>query len=137
MMMGGTFEIRNKIEVLAGNKILVPGCEPTSAFTSPTLAENRDCKASVVDLADALEVIPGSTVIYMSNPRKKFFVLPDGPPPSPEKCAGNCKITDWYALLRDIGTEIDAQNLLCPEINNKPRSVSKICSAFPLKGIFG
>lgn len=141
MMMGGTFEIRNKLEVLAGNKILVPGCEPTSAFTSPTLAENRDCKASVVDLADALAAIPGSTVIYMSNPRKKFFVLPDGPPPSPERCsrpsAVQCNRIDYYALLRDIGAEVDVQNLLCPQINNKPRSVSEICSAFPLKGLFG
>ena len=139
-MMGGKFEIRNKLEVLAGNKILVPGCEPTSAFTSPTLAENRDCKASIVDLADALEAVPGSTVIYMSNPRKKFFVLPSGPPPSPDECDTSSKcdqVQDWYQFLRDISTEVDVQNLLCPEINNKPRSVSKICSAFPLKGIFG
>lgn len=131
------FEIRNKIEVLPGNKVLVPGCEPTSAFTSPTLAENRDCKASVVDLADALEAVPGSTVIYMSNPRKKFFVLPSGPPPSPETCSGRCDVEDWYQLLRDIGDSINVENPLCSGINNKPRSVSEICSAFPLKGIFG
>lgn len=130
------FEIRNKIAVLPNNKILVPGCEPTSAFTSTTLAENRDCKAAVVDLADALDAVPGSTVIYMSNPRRKFFVLPNGPPPSPEKCSGRCDIEDWYQKLRDIGSPIDVSDGLCSD-KGKPASVSKICSAFPLKGIFG
>lgn len=131
--------IQNKLEVLAGNKILVPGCEPTSAFTSTTLAENRDCKASVIDLADALEAVPGSTVIYMSNPRRKFFVLPNGPPPSPDCCRPNpcsCVGEDWYQKLRDVGEEISVDNLSDCRKLNKPLSVGEICNAFPLKGIF-
>tara|TARA_R100001244_G_scaffold25113_3_gene25497 strand:+ start:3372 stop:3776 length:405 start_codon:yes stop_codon:yes gene_type:complete len=133
-----TISIKNKIEVLAGNKILVPGCEPVSAFTSNSLAENRDCNATVVDLADALEAVTGSTVIYMSNPRRKFFVLPDGPPPSPDICGqSSCKREDWYQKLRDIGSEIGVDNLSCNNARlDKPRSVGEICSAFPLKGIF-
>lgn len=128
-------KIANKLEVLRGNKILVPGCEPTSAFTSPTLAENRDCKAAVVDLADALKAIPGSTVTYMSNPRKKFFVLPNGPAEDPSVCKEPCKknVNDWYALLRDIGTEVDVPTTTGPE---HPSSISTICEAFPLKGVF-
>jgi len=126
--------IRNKLEVLNGNKILVPGCEPTSAFTSPTLAENRDCKASVVDLKDALEAIPGATVIYLRNPRKKFFVLPDGPAPDPSKCTDCNFIEDHYQKLRDIGVEIDVSALsVTPE---KPLTIGEICTAFPLKGVF-
>ena len=132
-----TIKIQNKIAVLGGNKILVPGCEPTSAFSSPTLAENRDCNAAVVDLADALEAIPGSTVVYMSNPRRKFFVLPDGPPPSPDICKMiNCNREDWYQKLRDISANVSVDNLLDCNKSNKPLSVGEICSAFPLKGIF-
>ena len=127
--------IQNKLEVLNGNKILVPGCEPTSAFTSPTLAENRDCKASVVDLQDALNAIPNATIIYMSNPRKKFLVLPEGPAPGPSNCT-DCKyVEDYYQLLRDIGTEIEVDTLSSDRCE-KPLSIGQICEAFPLKGIF-
>lgn len=128
-------KIANKLEVLRGNKLLVPGCEPTSAFTSPTLAENRECKAAVVDLSDALKAIPGSTVTYMGNPRKKFFVLPSGPAEDPNVCKKPCKgiVEDWYALLRDIGTEVDVPTTTSSE---HPASISTICEAFPLKGVF-
>ena len=130
-------EIKNRLEVLSGNKIMVPGCEPTSAFTSPTLAENRECTATVVDLGDALEAIPGSTVIAWRNPRKRFFVLPSGPPPSPQRCTDCLIQPDWYQILRDIGTPIEVDNLLsnrCPP--DGPTSVGQICEAFPFKGVF-
>lgn len=128
-----TFSIQNRLEILRGNKILVPGCEPTSAFTSPTLAENRDCKVTVVDLADALAAIPDATIVQWSNPRTRFFVLPSGPPPSPDNCA-ECKVQpDWYQLLRDIGEEMSLEDGQLKPFDN---SVGKICEAFPLKGIF-
>lgn len=126
--------IQNKIEVISGNKIMVPGCEPTSAFTSPTLAENRVCLASVVSLADALAAIPGSTVIYTSNPRRKWFVLPSGPPPTPQKCAGQCRVEDWYQVLRSLGQTTQVDTTL--RTGNPPLSVGQICSAFPLRGVF-
>lgn len=130
--------IANKIEVIRGNKILVPGCEPTSAFSSPTLAENRECKAAVVDLADALAAVPGSTVIYMRNPRKKYFVLPNGPAEDPSVCNDPCRksVQDWYQLLRDIGDEVEVPRLQTGRCGDRPLSVGEICEAFPLKGIF-
>lgn len=124
-------KIKNRLEILRGNKILVPGCEPTSAFTSPTLAENRECKMTVVDLADALAAIPEATIVSWGNPRTRFFVLPDGPPPAMGDC--DCKQTDWYQILRDIGEEIEAEtdNRIC----GQPYfSSGQICEAFDLKG---
>ena len=117
--------IQNKIEVMYGNKIMVPGCEPTSAFTSPTLAENRDCSVTVVDLADALAAIPGSTVVYWSNPRKKFFVLPNGPAPNPDSCTTCVYTEDWYKKLREIGNNVKA------EVPKHPFSVDDFCDIFP------
>lgn len=130
--------IANKLEVLTGNKILVPGCEPTSAFTSPTLAENRDCTASIVDLADALAAIPGSTVIYIRNPRKKFFVLPNGPAEDPSVCDNPCvkSVQDWYQILRNLGDQVDVPKLNTGRCGDRPLTVGEICEAFPLKGIF-
>lgn len=129
-----SFEIRNKLEILRGNKILVPGCEPTSAFTSPTLAENRECKASVVDLKDALEAIPNATIETIRNPRTRFFVLPKGPPPSPDDCKDCVPQVDFYQLLRDIGEEIDIPT--ADPCNQWPKSVGEICETFPLRNIF-
>ena len=130
-----TFKIQNRLEILRGNKILVPGCEPTSAFSSSTLAENRECKMTVVDLKDALEAIPEATVISIRNPLTRFFVLPDGPPPAMGDC--DCRQTDWYQLLRDIGEEMDAPSNGC---NNNPfsPSVGEICNVTPMsiKSIF-
>lgn len=126
-------KIQNKLEILRGGKILVPGCEPTSAFTSTTLAENRNCKMTVVDLTDALAAIPGATIEIWRNPLTKFFVLPKGPPPSPDDCGPNCvPQVDYYQILRDIGNVVEI----------KPQKPIGPCEAFPLrscpplKGIF-
>jgi len=127
-------EIRNKLEILPGNKLVVPGCEPTSAFTSDTLAANRQCEMTVVDLRDALAVIPGAEIVSWSNPLRRFLVLPSGPPPSPDKCSGNCTVEDWYALLRSIGRPAQTTVLKCDP--DRPPTVDEICSAFPLRGIF-
>lgn len=123
--MASNITIQNKLEVMNGNKIMVPGCEPTSAFTSPTLAENRACSVTVVDLADALAAIPGSTVIYWSNPRKKFFVLPSGPALDPSACSTCVYIEDWYAKLREIGS---ITNAVPPQ---RPFSIDDFCDIFP------
>jgi hypothetical protein len=135
-----TFKIQNRLQILHGNKILVPGCEPTSAFSSTTLAENRDCKTTIVDLADALEAIPEATIVSWRNPLTRFFVLPDGPPPAMGDC--DCKQTDWYQILRDIGVEVEVESDGC--IQPWSSSSGQISKAFPLnnnhlggiKGIF-
>lgn len=125
-----SIQIATRIEVQPGNKVLVPGCEPVSSLTSTTMDENRVCTTTVVDLADALAAIPGSSVQLTMNPRRKWFVFPSGPAPDPSKCdEGNCQyVPDWYAMLRGIGKQT---NIVQPD---RPTDV---CSAFPLRGIFG
>jgi hypothetical protein len=129
----GDFTIKNKLRVLRGNKLVIPGCEPISAFTSPTLAANWECKASVVDLDKALEAIPGSTIVALPNTgRELYFILPSGPPQDPSLCDDPCRSTveDWYQVLRDIAEEeIVVQT-------PSELSLEDICRSFPLKGIF-
>jgi hypothetical protein len=127
----GDITVRGRIEVLPGNKLMVPGCEPVSALTSTSLDENRVCTTTVIDLADALAVVPGSTVEQTYNPRRKWFVLPSGPAPDPSRCdkPGTCEsVPDWYAALRSVG---------CPTRIAQEEKPADICSSFPLRGIFG
>ncbi len=146
-MIGIDISIANKLEVLAGNVILVPGCEPTSAFTSTTLDANRKCAKSVISVADALEAIPGATLEFLRNPTKMFFVLPAGPPVMPG-CNDCSSITDYYQALRDQGsptclpktiTEITngKQSDSCPDPFAGCASVDQLCRTFPVKGILG
>jgi len=100
-MIGSDVSIANKLEVKLGNIILVPGCEPISDFTSTSLAVNIDCNSSFVTLRDALEAIPGSTIVRQTNPSRLFFVLPIGPPVKPG-CQSCQSIDDYYQILRDI-----------------------------------
>jgi len=103
-----TIRIKRKLEVLGNNKLLVPGCEPTSAITSVALMvyqrQEGSCKNAVVDLQDALDAIPGSTLEFgtnFSSPRKRWFVLP---PFDPENCP--CpREDDWYGVLRSLAQE--------------------------------
>jgi len=118
--------IRNRLEILPGNVILVPGCEPISAFTSPTLAANRDCPGTIIDLDVAKSVVPGYAIVTMKNwgsqlGSRRFFVLPSGPPPNPSKCnSGPQCVTDWYQILRDNATPL-------PDSCNTSDSVSTPC----------
>lgn len=106
--MGRNITIQNKLEILPGNVLRIPGMEPTTAFTSDTLSVNiseapcnpsneqyisnvTDCgQASYIDLAQAVEIITDVT----GSPPKiekaltpsgfpgtgKFLVLPEGSP---------------------------------------------------------
>jgi len=136
-MIGNTVQIANKLEVLLGNVVLVPGCEPISDLTSTTLAANMHCLASVVAVRDALEAIPGSTLEFQSNPRRLFFVLPSGPPPTPG-CGVCVDQPDYYAILRSIGPSTSLPKTIVEvDVNQEPGvSVDEACAAFPLKGIF-
>jgi hypothetical protein len=148
-MIGRDISIANKLEILAGNVILVPGCEPTSAFTSTTLDANRKCKTSVIAVHEALEVIPGATLEFLRNPMKLFFVLPAGPPPTPG-CNSCSFLEDYYQMLRDAGTEsclpktikeiniYDDDKDKCPaDPFNGCSSIDQLCRSFPMKGILG
>lgn len=125
-VIGNTVSIANKLEVLLGNVLLVPGCEPVSDFTSTTLAANMHCKSSVIKVEDALCRIPGSTLEFQANPRRLFFVLPSGPPRVPG-CNDCSAQPDWYEMLRDI----------CPD-NNLPKTIEeiKVCPAQPTHDFF-
>jgi hypothetical protein len=99
-MISDTINIANKLEVMSGNLISIPGCEPVTGFTATSLAVNMDCNASTITLRDALMAIPDATLEAFSNPRKLFFVLPAGPPTRPG-CNICMSIDDFYQLLRD------------------------------------
>ena len=109
--------IANKLEIQKGGWIKVPGCEPTSAITSPVLSASmsEDCTSVLVRLEDAVAAIPGSTVETTYNPKVQYFVLPYGPPPQHgcnyELCA------DWYAVLRGLGVPEEGKQADC---GNKP-----------------
>lgn len=94
-------EISNRLEILPGNLIIVPGCEPTSAITSPTLLRELSCGITpAVRLADALVAIPGATVDVVLNTGgrgAKWLVLPPSTPGCP------CQpVDDWYGVLRAL-----------------------------------
>lgn len=117
--------IRNKLEVLPGGVLRIPGCEPLSAFTTPSMRSfavlntspeavekfapetifDNGCEGGFISLETALEVIPGSTVEIVLRPTGsqstgQFFVLPDGPPPQGNECP--CVFTDdWYRILKE------------------------------------
>lgn len=113
--------IANKLSVLDGNIILLPGCEPLSEFSSNTLAANMACASSYITLGAALEAIPGSTVEIQSNPKKFLFVLPDGPPPG-FGCNSCDSLTDWYQVLKDASDPVQPQAV----------DVPGECDAFPI-----
>jgi len=102
--------IQNRLEVIGADKVLVPGCEPTSAMSSDTLMRFSDCGGAVADLNDALEAIPGSSVEYQINNgvsqgvRKRWFVLPPYDPGCP--CQA---MFDSYAVLKELAKKHDEE----------------------------
>lgn len=98
-----------QLEILANKKIMIPGCEPTSALSSNKLsswlAKSGCGNGALVNLVDALAAIPGSYVKYGSNYnrggyRQAWFVLPGKDPDCP--CD---RQPDWYQVLRDLPKE--------------------------------
>lgn len=97
-----------QLEVLPGNRIIVPNCEPTSYVSSRTLSyafkNQLKCGTGVVDLKVALDNIPGSFVKYGNDWnrggfRTRFFVFPE----ESRDCPCNT-LTDWYDILRKLAT---------------------------------
>lgn len=107
MTANNSYSISYQLEILGTNKIIVPGCEPSSTITSKTLNAYlalHCCGSATVDLAVALSVIPGSYIkfgvnYYKSGVRQRWFVLPPITPQCP------CKShDDYYKILRDAAT---------------------------------
>lgn len=98
-----------QLEILPVGKIIIPGCEPTSALSSNKLSSwmaQQGCgKNALVDLKKALEAIPGSWVKHANNFNRggtvqRWFVFPATDTDCP--CAER---PDYYQMLRDIATE--------------------------------
>jgi len=98
--------IHIQLEVIPSGKILIPGCEPTSAVSSNKLsswlAQSGCTDGALVNLEDALNAIPGSYVKFGSNfsrgnMRQKWFVFPSRDVDCP--CADQ---PDWYNELRKL-----------------------------------
>jgi hypothetical protein len=99
----------HQIEILPGNRLIVPGCEPTSYVSSRTLsyayAKELKCGNGYVNLKAALAGIPGSYVKYgvdwgRGGWRTRFFVFPE----QSRDCPCNI-LVDYYAILRSLAQE--------------------------------
>ena len=111
--MGWTNTISWQFEIWPGNKILVPGCEPTTALSSRTLSAymaKHGCGSALVDVKVALAAIPGSFVKFGANfnrggYRQKWFVLPPLEPYCP------CDpYPDYYKILKSLAnTELPVE----------------------------
>ena len=119
-MPGRNITISVVLNVIRGDRVLVPGCEPTSTLTSTRMmSEMREqglCTCAIVDLADILEAIPGSYTKYIPNSghmgSRKLLVLP----PFGQVCpCGATYSTDYYEVIRSLcreATEEEVQELL-------------------------
>ena len=102
--------IQNRLEVIGPDTVIIPGCEPISALTSPTLSRNSPCHGATVKLADALAAIPGSSVEFQINngesngSSRKWFVLP----PVSQDCPCD-SIIDVYAILRELAQPVEEE----------------------------
>lgn len=106
--------VQNKLEILPGHVIRVPGCEPVTSLTSTALSRNLDCNASIIPVEDALRLIPGSRIVRVLSPFGQtgtgmFLELPNGPPHTGNLCPSDC-ITDWYAILKENATTGEAED---------------------------
>lgn len=104
-------DIHYQLEVLAGQRIIVPGCEPTSYVSSRALnyayQNQMICGVGYVDLKVALEAIPGSTVKFFydfgkNRSRTLFFVFPA----SNFDCPCD-QVIDYYKLLKELARPLD------------------------------
>jgi hypothetical protein len=98
--------VKNKLEVKLGGFIQVPGCEPVSSLSSLGLlvSYREQCKHSQIPVKIALKLIPGSKIVWVTQPTGysatgMFLELPSGPPPDGEDCPRDC-MPDWYAMLK-------------------------------------
>ncbi len=109
MTLPNSIQISLQLEVIANNKVVIPGCEPTSALTSKTLnalyAKDIGCKNALVDVKAILDNIPGSYLKFGTNFNKKgirqrWVVLP----PFYSVCP--CETyPDYYAWLKELATD--------------------------------
>jgi hypothetical protein len=108
---------------MVADKVMVPGCEPTSAVSSIKLMNSirRICRNSLVPVQEVLDAIPGSHIQYGYNygagtadgVRQRWLVLP---PRSMECCV---PAIDYYAIIRGLPgcePEVDEKFDFCSTI---------------------
>ena len=99
-----------QLQVLPDNSIIIPGCEPTSALSSATLAYSlalNGCEHPKVPVSLILEKIPGTYLKYgwdfNLGYNQTWLVFPPyfTGCPCPDR-------PDWYDMLRCIAKDIPA-----------------------------
>lgn len=109
-----------------GGIIWVPGCEPTSALSSPTINENlrNECGNAFVYVDDVLDAIPGSKIIFVNNMEvaggSKILVLPGKTPECP--CS---TVQDWYGVLKELARNTSDDDC---EISPIPNGIGRYTS---------
>jgi len=124
-----SFRVTNALVIRPGNIIAIPSKEPISAVTKvyPLYSTNplvetitsTDDTYKFISLNKALEVIPGSKVIYYPNLSTRYFVLPEG---FPQDGSCPCKsVTDYYKIMADnadIGkSEFESKDQSCDQFD--------------------
>lgn len=133
-----SIKIQNKLEILPGNVLRIPGNEPTTAFSSDTLAVNmqeapinpsnedilenveNNQRPSIIDLSQAIDIITEITgcppkIEKVMSPSGfpatgKFLVLPEGTP-KPYGCDECSKYHDWYSIFSALADPINVEDL--------------------------
>jgi len=106
-------EISFQLPVIPDNKVLIPGCEPTSNLTSNKLsswlAQNGCIEGGLLDLDEITNNIEGVYIKFgdnfgVGNMKQKWVVFP------PHEVACPCSpYTDWYQELRNLASIKEAQ----------------------------
>lgn len=93
-----------KLAILPNMTVMVPGCEPTSAITSPGLLRNFNCPHPTAKVSDILDAIPGSKIIWIPDygARDRFLELP----PIDMSCPCTTH-PDYYAIIRSLASGED------------------------------
>lgn len=93
-----------RLPILPGQVVMVPGCEPTSAITSPALLRNFNCPHPTAKVSDILAAIEGSKVVYISDygARDSFLELPGMDITCP--CTSH---PDYYAIIKSLASGED------------------------------
>lgn len=95
-----------KLEIIANNKVMVPGNEPIGDVTSLALAYQWQDRPPLADVSKILAAIPGSRIEFGDNwsgtnfgVRRKWLVLP----PWDQECPCSER-PDYYKIIRSVAS---------------------------------
>jgi hypothetical protein len=134
---------QNWLIIQPNNKIMVPGCEPESAISVPTLMSQMRqggfCTGGcLVDLQDALDAIPGSRVEFLNNFNIYSHSIFRFPPTNLDcPCA---TMDDYYNILRGLARSSPSDSereILQPTDNSRNEAIDRAFPLAPLTGANG